>query len=149
MMLKACLLDRVPLWQTFDTILVLWNSASSRVAALLQLCFLHWAFFFSSHMIELQDLGWNVRFKLDLSERSYFQGQRVAALTRESLKRKRDQEESVLNAGKVKPPPKVAAPTLSHEYVAPKGYKLPPEITEAVNGEHFVWMSMSGLKECW
>ena len=49
------------------------------------------------------------------------------------MKRKREQEESVLAQPKT-PAPKPGTVTLSHEFVAPKDYKLPPEIKEDING---------------
>ena len=63
------------------------------------------------------------------------QGLRVAALTRETLKRKREQDEPVLDTSPKKPAAKPGSVTLSHEYVVPKDYVLPSTLREEINGK--------------
>ena len=63
-----------------------------------------------------------------------FQGLRIAAATREALKRKREDEPEAIN-GVHTPDVPVAPVTLSHEFVAPTDYRQSEQMDPAMYGE--------------
>lgn len=62
------------------------------------------------------------------------QGTRIAAATREALKRKREDEPEEINGLHATDVP-VAPVTLSHEFVAPPDYGQPEEMDPTMYGE--------------
>ena len=62
------------------------------------------------------------------------QGIRIAAATRDALKRKREEEPEEIN-GLHSPDVPVAPITLSHEFVAPPDYRQSEEMDPAMYGE--------------